>query len=65
MIQMKKDTGSQCKVDVCGAIRCKHNEDKRCQLDSVTIRPDATFQHFNTNKYKDWKWNLRGYKGAA
>jgi len=59
---MKKDTGSQCKVEVCNAIRCMHNEGKRCKLDSVTILPDSKCNDYESTKYTDkWQSNLNRY----
>ena len=59
---MKKDTGSQCKVDVCNAVRCMHNEQKRCKLDSVIIISDSRCEQFVSNKYTEqWQSKINRY----
>tara|TARA_R110002020_G_scaffold180072_3_gene374031 strand:+ start:18792 stop:19115 length:324 start_codon:yes stop_codon:yes gene_type:complete len=54
---IKEDPGSptkspmfpseSCKVDVCGAITCVNNKDKKCMLPRVTINALAKCEQFN------------------
>ena len=39
-------TKDKCKVEICNAITCKHNEDKNCVLPEVTLSPKAVCEMF-------------------
>lgn len=41
---------AECKVTDCGATSCKHNKDRRCQLDVITIDQNAKCNMFEKGK---------------
>ncbi len=46
----------ECKVKVCAATKCKHNQDLNCKLDTIMIKADGMCGYYEE---KRWKATLR------